>query len=74
MSPKLLVLLTVLALLLVPRLANAETAEEMLDGCRAIASATVSDQKVNVPSDPEAYKCWGALAVVEELTRYVTPS
>ena len=74
MLPKVLVFLTVLALSLVPRLAHAETAEDMLAGCRLIANATVSDQKVNVPSDPDAYKCWGAFTVVLELTRYVAPS
>lgn len=74
MSPKLFMFLIVPVLSLVPKFARAETAEDMLAGCRLIASASVTDQKVNVPADPDAYKCWGAFAVVEELTRYVTPS
>jgi hypothetical protein len=74
MSPKLLMFLIVLALSLAPRLAHAETAEEMLAGCRLVANASGPDQKVNVPSDPDAYKCWGAFTVVQELTHYFTPS
>lgn len=74
MAPKLLIVLTVLALSLIPRLAHAETADDMLAGCRLIANATISDQKVNVPSDPDAYKCWGAFTVIQELTLYVTAS
>jgi Rap1a immunity proteins len=74
MSSKHLMFLIPVVLLLVPQSASAETAEEMLTGCRIVANAAVSDQKVDLPNDREAVKCWGAFTVVQELTRWVTPS
>jgi len=49
--------------------ARAETAEEMLAGCRLVANAPVRDQRVEIPNDADAYSCWGAMAVIQDLSR-----
>jgi Rap1a immunity proteins len=74
MSWRFLAFPILLVLSLMPRSASAETAEEMLAGCRLIANAAVSGQNVALPNDSEAHICWGAFVVVQEQTRWVTSS
>ena len=58
-------------LLLTVRPAAAETAEEMLAGCRAVANAEISNGSVAVPSTPSAQQCWGALGIIRNAIYYL---
>ena len=51
--------------------ARAETAAEMLTGCRLVAKAATSDGSVRLPNNPAVHVCWGALSVLQEFSRWV---
>src|SRR5687767_15125308 len=51
--------------------ARAETAAEMLTGCRLVAKAEASDGSVRLPNNPAVHACWGAMNVLQELSRWV---
>ena len=48
-----------------------ETVSEMLAGCRLVATATVTDGNVVLPNNPIVHRCWGAISVLQELSRWV---
>ena len=51
----------------------AETTEEMLSSCRQVAEAKVSGDAVMLTQDFESGVCWGAVASLQELSRWVAP-
>jgi hypothetical protein len=61
-------LLCFAALTSTARAASAETAEEMLASCRAVAEAPIKDGKVLVPASGQI--CWGAFAVITDMAQY----
>jgi hypothetical protein len=61
----------VLLLVAAPPLSRAETNEEMLSACRPIAEAHMSQGKVALPETFEAGVCWGAFAIIQNLTVWV---
>jgi hypothetical protein len=54
-------LLTVLS-----QYAHAESTEQMLSYCRAIANAQLVEGKINFPTDFPSGMCWGAFAAFQE--------
>jgi len=58
-------MLLAVALLLLPVVALAESAEEMLSACRKLADAPVSGDQVRLPSDFDSGLCWGAFASIQ---------
>jgi hypothetical protein len=51
--------------------AEAETVAEMLTGCQLVAKAATSDGNVRLPNTPAVHLCWGAISVLQELSRWV---
>lgn len=48
-----------------------ETTEEMLSACRPITTAKISDGKIELPSDFDSGRCWGAFGTVTNMLRTV---
>jgi hypothetical protein len=63
------VTINLLAVLMIPQIVWADTAEEMLSGCRAIAKLDITDGMIAIPNDFKASYCWGAFAAVQGLIR-----
>jgi hypothetical protein len=60
--------ITTLALVMVFALGcgcHAETTEEMVSSCRAISTAKVTGEQVELPQDFESGVCWGAFASLQ---------
>jgi hypothetical protein len=51
--------------------ADAETAAEMLGGCRLVANAPITGGNVTLSNNPGVHHCWGAISVLQELSRWV---
>jgi hypothetical protein len=51
--------------------ARAETVAEMLAGCRSVAAAPVTNGSVTLPNNPGVQRCWGAISVLQELSKWV---
>jgi hypothetical protein len=43
------------------------TAEEMLSGCRSVATAPIVGDSIRIPNDGQ--QCWGAFTVIQDMTR-----
>lgn len=54
--------------------AKAETVAEMHTGCRLVANAPIINGNVTLPNNPAVHLCWGALSVLQELSRWVVES
>jgi hypothetical protein len=50
------------------------TAEEMLAGCRVVATAPVRDDRIAIPNNVGAHECWGAFGVLQRMVMMVVPS
>ena len=50
---------------------KAGTVSEMLAGCRLVANAPITDGNVVLPNNPAVQHCWGAISVLQELSRWV---
>jgi hypothetical protein len=46
---------------------HATTAEEMMSACRPLANAKISNGQIELPSNFDSGKCWGAFEVLENV-------
>jgi hypothetical protein len=57
------------AFLFIPA-AHAETALEMQSYCRGVVAAEMlPNNRIRIPPDPDAHKCWGAFATIQEIIK-----
>ncbi len=69
--------ITTLALVMVFALGygcHAETTEEMVSSCRAISTAKVTGDQVELPQDFDSGVCWGAFGLLRDVVTIADPS
>lgn len=69
--------ITTLALVMVFSLGcgcRAETTEEMVSSCKAVAAAQVTNQHVSLPHDFDSGVCWGAFATIQTVMTLLDPT
>jgi Rap1a immunity proteins len=59
-------------LCLLTSVSHAETTEEMVSKCRAITTAKVTGDQINLPTGFDSGVCWGAFAVVSQMMDMTT--
>lgn len=60
-----------LVLAATPTATTAQTAQQMLSACRALAKANVTAEGVAVPQDFDSGVCWGAFATIQTVIVHV---
>ena len=74
MNPRHAAALALVCTLILPSLAKADSAEELLSGCKSIADSKVEGDHVRFPTAYTTGQCWGAFAVLQEEYRWAYAS